>query len=65
MAKRSAGMKVSAKRNLAKARVQLAKGDVAGARTLLAAARTGFADHADPYQKRLLDQLSKALADDT
>lgn len=48
--------------DLALARVQLAKGDVAGARTYLAAARNGFADHADPFQKRQLDQLASSLA---
>ncbi|MBC9033700.1 hypothetical protein IAG41_14995 [Sphingomonas sp. JC676] len=48
--------------DLALARVELAKGDKSGARTHLAAARNGFADHADPFQKQLLEQLSKALA---
>jgi DNA-binding winged helix-turn-helix (wHTH) protein len=48
--------------DLALARVELAKGDKAGARTYLAAARTGFADHPDPFQKRLLDQLAASLA---
>jgi DNA-binding winged helix-turn-helix (wHTH) protein len=51
--------------DLALARVQFAKGDRVGARTYLMAARAGFADHADPFQKRALGELSKALSDDT
>jgi hypothetical protein len=49
--------------DLALARVELASGDQASARTYLAAARSGFADHADPFQQRQLDNLSRALSD--